>query len=221
MLTRLCRRQVVEDWGGFAPYFVRHAKQFAETRETIEAKAQSVETWAAKIAYNMIADETAIEINTDIAAIADKHLGAELEHNQIFAACQNLIAELREYFKAKGETGSGEVEDAIAGGLEELVKEQKEAAKNNAEKEDLMRDSMGDFADFMDQLYEHNANSGPGAESSKISKLGEIENELHQLKYKEKLAQQLKNLAKEMASVVEKGAAESTLEYLQQQVAST
>jgi hypothetical protein len=217
MLTRICRRKVVEDWGGFAPYFVRHAKQFAETREKIEAEPPAVESWAAKIAYNMIADEAAIEIDADISAIVEKHLGAELEHRQIFSACKNLIAELREYFKAKGETGSGDVEKAIADELESLVQAQKDADATNAAKEELMRENMGGLADFMDSLYDHKNTDVPG---DNIDALARLENAAHKLKYKERLVQTLKAAAKSLEAAAEHGASESTMEYHRQQIAA-
>jgi hypothetical protein len=35
MLTRLARRNVVSNWGGFAPYFIRHARSCAAVRENL------------------------------------------------------------------------------------------------------------------------------------------------------------------------------------------
>ena len=59
ILTRLARRHVVKDWGGFAPYFVRHAKKFTAVREKLETADLSVESVVGKLAYNMIDDENA------------------------------------------------------------------------------------------------------------------------------------------------------------------
>ena len=54
LLTRLSRRKVVANWGGFAPYFIRHAKKFAKVKENLEAAELSVETIVGKLGYRRL-----------------------------------------------------------------------------------------------------------------------------------------------------------------------
>jgi hypothetical protein len=157
LLTRISRRGVVQDWGGFAPYFVRHAKKFAAIREklTAEGAVESVELLSAQIAYNMLADDSQIPMAKEVEAIVEKHLSAEIPYEDVLATCQDLVADLRAYLIAKSEEQppAGDLESA----MEELFNEL--AAENNAaDDEDAveagMRDNLENLASLLDSLYE-------------------------------------------------------------------
>lgn len=153
MITRLSRRSVVQNWGGFAPYFVRHAKKFAHTRDAITAGELSVEKAAAQIAYNMLADENEIEIAPEILAIVEKHLGEKVAPENILPACLALVADLRAYFNslAVGDEPppAGEIENAITELLDEFAK----MLDGETEKrEQKLRDALEDMAEFFDAV---------------------------------------------------------------------
>jgi hypothetical protein len=157
LLTRIARRGVVQDWGGFAPYFVRHAKKFAAIREKLtEAGAvESVELLSAQIAYNMLADDSQIPLAKEVEAIVEKHLSTEIPYEDVLATCQRLVFDLRAYLTAKSEEQppAGDIESA----MEELFNEL--AAENTAsEDEDAveasMRDNLEGLASLFDSLYE-------------------------------------------------------------------
>jgi len=114
MLMRLARRNVVLNWGGFAPYFIRHAKKFAAVKTNLEAAALSVESVVAKLGYNMLADEEPIAIEKQFEDIATKHLGAEVEVESLLAVCAQLVADIRAAMKTDHpEAASGEMEAAV------------------------------------------------------------------------------------------------------------
>ena len=157
LLTRISRRGVVQDWGGFAPYFVRHAKKFAAIREklTEEGAVESVELLAAQIAYNMLADDSQIPMAKEVEAIVEKHLSAEIPYEDVLPTCQLLVFDLRAYLTAKSEEQppAGDLESA----MEELFNEL--AAENNAEDDEDaveagMRDNLEKLASLFDSLYE-------------------------------------------------------------------
>jgi nitric oxide reductase activation protein len=219
LLTRLCRREVVTDWGGFAPYFVRHAKQFATTREKLEADEISVETLVARIAYNMIADESEIAIAADINGIVEKNLGDKLEHDEILPACQLLIADLRKHLAAKGEPESGAFENALTAGLEEMLEKIKKEKSCSAEDAETMRNNMGDFADLLDGLYENRV--GASANTDALNELENIEKDLYNTKYKEKLLKNLRESAKRFESAAEVKTPENDIRYWQRTLEQT
>lgn len=201
MLTRLSRRAVVEDWGGFAPYFVRHAKQFAHTKENLEKAGLSTESLAAKIAYNMIDDENSIDVDPEVSAIAEKHLGEKLAHEQILPACINLVADLRAYVASKSvDLPEDSLESDLAEGLQEILNSQKDAGTAAKEEEAAMRANMEELAEFFDSMYQ------PEKERENASKFGEqmnnIANELAEHKYKEKLLSSIKEAKKALEAAV-------------------
>jgi len=155
LITRLARRGVVQDWGGFAPYFVRHAKKFAAVRETLTAEdaVESVELLAAQIAYNMLADDNAIPLEKEVEAIVEKHLSAELPYEAVLPACQSLVADLRAYLAAKTEQpANGEIESAIDNLLSTILKENTEALSGDID--EAMRNKLEEFANTLDMLHE-------------------------------------------------------------------
>lgn len=205
MLTRLCRRAVVEDWGGFAPYFVRHAKKFATTREKLAAAELSPETLAAKIAYNMIAAEDELPIAPEIAAIAAKHLGEKVEQAAILPACKTLVAELRAYLASISPDASvtpGEFETSLTEGLQEILEErQAEGTGSPKEEEAALADSLEDLANLFDALHMQNLDSAQDATAAAL--LEKKKSEVIEVKYKEKLISALKKLAKDLAAAAE------------------
>lgn len=197
MLTRLSRRAVVEDWGGFAPYFVRHAKQFAGTKENLEKAELSTESLAAKIAYNMIADEEGIEVDKEVSDIAEKHLGEKLEHDQILPACIALMTDLRAYVVSKSPTPPEDsLESILSTGLQEIIEEQKEASAAAEAEEAALRENLEGLANLFDNLYQSEAER---FESRKFSAAGaQLALEINQLKYQEKLLSAVKIAKKEL-----------------------
>jgi hypothetical protein len=203
MLTRLSRRAVVEDWGGFAPYFVRHAKKFAGTKENLEKAELSTESLAAKIAYNMIADEEGIEVDKEVSDIAEKHLGEKLAHDQILPACIALMADLRAYVVSKSpKPPEDSLESILAAGLQEIVEEQKEASAASAAEESALRENLEGLADLLDNLYQSDEER---FEARKFAEAGaQLAVEINQLKYQEKLLAAVKSAKKALETAAEK-----------------
>jgi hypothetical protein len=132
MLTADCRRRVVTNWGGFAPYFIRHAKKFATVRETLEKAELSLETIAHRLAYNMIEDENPLELPSEINDIADKYLGEELTADKLLPACREMIAEIQALLAtAETPVATGEMEKELA----QLFEKAQEALNKTAKKD--------------------------------------------------------------------------------------
>lgn len=142
LLMRLSRRQVVSNWGGFAPYFVRHAKQFTAVKENLNEQALSLETLVGKIAYNMIADEDQIDLPEGIEPLVAKHLGAELDSTMFLAACRALVSDLRAALTAAGTEPAGAMEKA----LNEMFDKVKEGFADSGTNKHT-RDAMGNMLD--------------------------------------------------------------------------
>lgn len=156
ILTRLARRNVVKDWGGFAPYFVRHAKKFTAVREKLETAELSAESIAGKLAYNMIDDENAFEIPPEIDAIVVKHLGAEVPAPEILPTCRQLLVELREFLKkqAGDETPPvGPIEQSLRDSLEQFMQEHVEKTEAQRQEKDLAKNMLEQLAPMMDEQF--------------------------------------------------------------------
>lgn len=148
MLTRLARRGVVSSWGGFAPYFIRHAKKFALVRENLEKAEKSVETVVGIIGYNMLADESQIELPKEINDIVSKHLGTEVEHGVLLDKCRELVTELREFLAKAAEASGGAVpagaiESALSEMMSDAQKQQSKHGAGNKELSDLLSQVAG------------------------------------------------------------------------------
>ena len=156
MLMRLSRRAVVEDWGGFAPYFVRHAKKLmAAKEELLKESGLSAELLASKVAYNMAAAEDEITLDAEIGAIVAKHLGEQLPVNKILPACRALMADLRAYVNSKAEKlPENSVEALLRDGLQEIMNSHAEALAENQRERDVMRDHMSEMATAMDAMFD-------------------------------------------------------------------
>ena len=161
MLMRLSRRRVVANWGGFAPYFVRHAKKFEKIRDTLSQAEFSLETVAARIAYNFINDETPLEVDPAVEAIVAKHLGAEVSHEQLLPACEAIVADLRAWLASLEESGTEVAAGAVESALEEMLAEAQKAQANDGAKnsahESLLEAMANMFADLGEAAAEQQA----------------------------------------------------------------
>lgn len=205
MLTRLCRKAVVQDWSGFAPYFVRHAKKFLAAKEKIEALPPSVEGFATKIAYNLVAAEDEIAVIPEIAKIVDEHLGEKLDPVNILSACQNLIAKIREWFASQAENTPGAIESALADAIEKVA-ERNKGGGSAATEEQEMRAGLDELAGAMDDLYREEADSHDRLDAFQagLNESREISDKITEMIYKEKFINGLKNLVKQLkASLAE------------------
>jgi hypothetical protein len=202
MLMRLSRRAVVEDWGGFAPYFVRHAKKFITTKDALLKDTDvSAEILAAKIAYNMAAAEDEITLDPAVAEIVNKHLGAQLPVEQILPACKTLMHDLRAYVASLGgELPKDSLEAALAGGLQKIIDEHAEEAERNMKERDAMRNHMQRVANAIDEFEAMSRveQESPDARriADEIRKSGETcDADMLSLFYDEKLADNLATAA--------------------------
>lgn len=188
MLARLARRRVVANWGGFAPYFVRHAKKFAAVREHLEKAAMSVERVVGVMGYNMLADESQIELPEEINALASKHLGVEIEPANLLDVCRKLIAELRQFMTtAEVPVLAGPIETALAEMMQQAKAAQETAESGTSE----MRAFLSSIAGAMGAAAEA-GNSMTDAElAAGAAETATLEN----VKATQSVAQLLKQLA--------------------------
>jgi soluble cytochrome b562 len=202
MLTRLCRKAVVKDWSGFAPYFVRHAKKFLTAKEKIEALSPSVEGFATKIAYNLVAAEDEIAVIPEIAKIVDEHLGEKLDAAKILPACQNLIAKIREWFASQAENTPGAIESALAAAIEKVAS--RGDGKSSATEEQEMHAGLDEFAGAMDDLFREENDSAPRLAEFQngLNASREIVDEITNALYKEKFVNGLKNSLKTLKAMI-------------------
>ncbi len=178
LLTRMARRLVVEDWGGFAPYFVRHAKKFERVREKIDNVngELSVEQLTAQIAYNLLADEAPIPIAAEVSAIIAKHLGEEVPVDRILVTCAKLVAELREYLKklatdaGKKEEDKGQIEKALNELLAELTGGDDAAGRDPADAEKV-KEALTELGGVFDDAF----NAGDMARVTRSELTGKVE----------------------------------------------
>lgn len=160
MLTRLARRGVVANWGGFVPYFIRHAKKFTLVRENLEKAEKSVETVASILGYNMLADEDQIELPKEINDIVSKHLGTEVEHTLLLDKCRELVVEIRDFMAktaaAEGSTvPAGEIEKTLSDMMSEAQAQQSKHGAGNEELKNLLSavaGAMGASSDVVDTV---------------------------------------------------------------------
>ena len=206
MITRLSRRTVVQSWGGFAPYFVRHAKKFSHVREKLTDGKPSVELLCAQIAYNMIADETEIAIAPEVSKIVDKHLGSKVAWEDILAACIALVADLREYLKSTAEPGespAGEIEQAITDLLQEFAAP---ADEEEAKREQKMREGLSQAATFFDKIQERTDEISSTSRLTQIhlnTKFGRMQAEMREAQQAERIVTAAKNAAKQLSALAE------------------
>ena len=216
LLTRLARRAVVKDWGGFAPYFVRHAKKFAAVREQLANKNEngltSIELLAAQIAYNFVSDENPIPLDKEIEDIVAKHLGDELPAEQILPACTALITELRERLGAAEKLEAGQIEGAMHEILESLGDD---TARNAEEMRKNLADHLEDIASFLDDTSEKASNFAniDSADFEEGTEPGSVHRTLNENRMAEKMLDSMKMYAdalKTYKESLEKGEVSAT-----------
>lgn len=154
LLTRLARRGIVKDWGGFAPYLVRHAKKFVSVREKLDQTELSVESLLGKIAYNMVDDENQFALEPEVEAIVTKHLGNELAPDLILPACHELIAELRKYVEEHSPTPAGPIEQQLSDILGDMAKEHAERMAEHEQNASAARQGLEEFASELTKCAE-------------------------------------------------------------------
>lgn len=185
MFTRLCRRGVVKDWGGFAPYFVRHARKVEAIRDKlapVDGTKLSVERLAAQITYNFVSDENPIPLDADIEAIVAKHLGAELAIPDILPACAALVADLRAHLEKSGDAEAGEMESALRDILNELASKNDEKHINAQKALESRLNDVGEFLDNARECEMHTAFS-----DSELDELEQIHKNAQQMRALEKI----------------------------------
>jgi Cobalamin biosynthesis protein CobT VWA domain len=136
VLMRLSRRAVVTSWGGFAPYFVRHAKKFAQVKENLEKAPRSLESVVSVLGYNMLVDEDQIEIPKEFEEVAVKHMGEEVALEDLLATCQKMVEDLRKLLAADETAVPGEMESALSEMLEKAQASVLESSKGDGGKMD-------------------------------------------------------------------------------------
>jgi hypothetical protein len=204
MLMRLSRRAVVEDWGGFAPYFVRHAKQFAAVKERLLKTTElSAENLAAQVAYNMAAAEDEIPLDKEVSDIVAKHLGAQLPAEKILVACVKLMEDLRAYVESKNPTPPADtLEAALAEGLQGIFDEQEAKMAAHKEEAEVMRGQMKNVAELFDKMIEEAAAGEEAAEKAaqkpKPYDLDAAEGKFNDIRYKGRVLDTLNDLAEEL-----------------------
>ena len=160
LLTRLARRSVVRDWGGFAPYFVRHAKKFAAVREQLDKVELSIESLVGKLTYNLVDDENFFDIGEEIDKIVAQHLGEEVAPENILATCRELVAKLREYVRLKvaekddGSTEAGPIENELRELLEDFIEEHGKNAAAKEREAEAAKEMLNALAQTMSDQFE-------------------------------------------------------------------
>ena len=202
LLTRLARRHIVKDWGGFGPYLVRHAKKFAAVREQLEKVDESVESVVGKIAYNMVDDENQFTLEAGVEAIVTKHLGAELPAEAILDACHALIAELRAYLSAKLTQPAGDVEQQLNELINNLVKEHAERLAEQQKNEEAATSALQEFAKAIND-YTSATDQANTAHDKLLNQESELNEEVNQLFTKDQFIQKLKADAAALKELLE------------------
>jgi hypothetical protein len=169
MLARIARKDVIKSWGGFGPYFARHAAKFAAAETKLkEQPADNTENVVGRVVYNLLNDETPMplgdtpEVAKDIENILAAHFEAEVAAENMLTTSTTVVAQIHAYFKAKnpeapiGATGTA-LEESI-NNLQKQLEGEKEARKQI---EENLMEIGGEFnshcADEMRASYEAQA----------------------------------------------------------------
>lgn len=194
VLMRLSRRKVVHNWGGFAPYFIRHAKKFAAVRENLAAAKLSVESVVGRLGYNMLADEDQIPVDKDFEAIAAKHLGEEVAMADLLLACKKLVSDIRAAMAAHAEAVPGEMEEALN---EMLAAAQAAQAASGSGGEKDLRDFLKNFADGVTAAHNpaiEAREAGSSAQAAENDLLGNLRTAMSAEQLLKKLADKVKEI---------------------------
>ncbi len=196
MLTRLARRKVVSDWGGFAPYFIRHAKKFMQVRENLEKAEPSLEAIVGRLAYNMVADENPLELPKEVEDLASKHLGEEVAPAELLEACRKLVAEINALLRTAGDIPMGAIESALAEMFKDAQDRHSGASAGSAER----RKCYEAAAEALGAVGE--ANQKASAATGEARDLGdELNVEMRAAQSIEQMIKKLEKLAKEIDQI--------------------
>ena len=173
VLMRLSRRKVVANWGGFAPYFIRHAKKFAAVKEYLEAAALSVESVVSKLGYNMLADEEPTVVDKVFEEIAAKHLGEEVPMAKLLSTCTKLVEDIRAAMVSVSEAVPGDMEEALNDMLDKAQEAQKDADSGSDPLTDFLSKFGNSLVDTVDKTEaqakaQHSADASSSALSDKL-----------------------------------------------------
>lgn len=196
MLMRLARRGVVQNWGGFAPYFIRHAKKFSAMREKLTAEELSLESLVGRLAYNMLDDETPIEPPAFAVEVMNKHLSVEVEPEQLLQTCKEIVAELRAHMVTAEmpTSAAGGVESALNDMLQDMKKARAASSSSKSELENYLENMANAMFDAAVQRNEtqlalgalknsENENRARLSENKSLEQLSKrLEKTLNQLK---------------------------------------
>lgn len=205
LLTRLARRHVVRDWGGFAPYFVRHAKKFTAVREKLEKIELSVESLVGKLTYNLVDDENAFDLGEDVEKIVAQHLGEEVAPENILATCRELVAKLREYVrlkvaeKADGSTETGPIENDLRELLKDFIEKHGKDAAAKKREAAAAKEMLNELAQAMSEQFELGHREDL-RNSSAVENYQELQNEMHELAHIEQFINSVKEMTKGLAA---------------------
>jgi hypothetical protein len=207
MLMRLARRGVVSSWGGFAPYFVRHAKKFEAIREKLSLAELSLESLVGCIAYNLINDENPLPLDPAAEAIVAKHLGEERPHEALLTACQDIVEDLRAWLASLASSGGatpppGEIESALEEMLTEAQKSQAKNGAANAEKNGAFKELAELLSDVAAVDTEHRKAVGDSCSAS-----DKLSSDIRQHASVEQLIKSLEEALKQLKTAEEMAAA--------------
>lgn len=131
MMMRRGRKNVVKNWGGFAPYFIRHAKKFSEMHDELEKHDNALDMVINAIAYNTLVDENKIELGAEIDAIVSSHFTEEVNTENVF----NNSLEVVKQVAALSTTNPAKLTELICEAIAAVTKDV--AAKENNDKAEL------------------------------------------------------------------------------------
>jgi hypothetical protein len=210
LLTRLARRHVVKDWGGFAPYFVRHAKKFTGVREKLEATELSVEGLVGKLTYNLVDDENPFDLGEEVERIVAEHLGEEVAPENILMTCFTLVLKLRDYVRrklaetAESRTEAGPIENELRDMLEEFIEQHGKSAAAKKAESDAAKNMLTALAELMGEQFLHQQQQRESTAPVDVhSSYPQIQNELVALSHMEQLLNALKDMDKTLKSHAE------------------
>lgn len=151
LLARIARKQVVANWGGFGPYFARHASKFSIVKEELQKETpNNVENVVQRIVYNLLNDESPLPLGESpeaakaIEDIVSKYFEAEVPAENMLAQSKEAVEEINKYFTKDKPDALGPMAAGLKSALEDL-KEKMGAAEREWDevKENLMPIAKG------------------------------------------------------------------------------
>lgn len=136
LLARVARKQVVANWGGFGPYFARHASKFSVVKKELEKEApNNVENVVQRVVYNLLNDEEPLPLGEkpeDAKAIEDivsKYFEAEVPAENMLAQSHAAVAEINDYFTKDNPESVGPMAAGLKAALDDLKEKMGEAER--------------------------------------------------------------------------------------------